>query len=425
MQHSWLAGRYIALAALVLILAAAPAWAQQNATLTGLISDGTGAVIPGVEILLINSATGESHTSATNAVGSYTNPFVKPGSYELTAETTGFKTYNQTGIDLDTGANARIDITLELGDLTETVTVEASVPLLKTDSSSVGAVIQNKTIANMPLINRRAAQLVRLNGFVVQRGNGSQFMIAGGRGNNAMWTLDGGGTQNILLGVASLVFDPPIEALEEFSVEVSNYKAEMGRSGGGFIQMTTKSGTNDFHGAFYEFLRNDAMDSRQFFARNKQKLRRNQYGWSFGGPIAKDRTFFFASQEFIKDNSSTPRFENIPGMTERTGDFSLLYDTPTVKNPATGILLPNNTIPQSELDPVGLAVAQFWPAPNISGRGSRSRNYTALGGNSAPSNSVSVRVDHSINDRNRVYGRYAHNLSDIEQNSGIWLFTLL
>ncbi len=406
--------------ALILVFSATALQAQNTATVSGVVTDTTEAVIPGVEVIVVNSATGETLSSTTNEVGAYTIPFIKPGNYTLSAESAGFKRYDRPGMDVDTGAAVNVDIMLELGEVTEVITVEADVPLLRTNSSSVASVIQNKTIANMPLINRRAAQLVRLSGFVVQRGNGSQFAIAGGRGNNAMWTLDGGGTQNILLGVASLTFDPPIEALEEFSVEVSNYKAELGRTGGGFIQMTTKSGTNQFHGALYEFLRNDAMDSRQFFAANKQKLRRNQFGWAIGGPIKKDRTFFFASQEFIKNKSSTPFFENIPDAIETRGDFSQLYNSPTVKNPATGDFAPNNIIPQSELDPVGLAAATFWPTPNVSGRNSRSLNYTGQSFTSAPNNTLSVRVDHSINDHNRLFGRYAQNLQDQEQNGGRW-----
>ena len=372
------------------LLLPAALFSQTAATLNGVATDGTGAVIPGVEITLTNVSTGETYSASTNAVGAYTIPFIKPGSYVLRVEAEGFKQYQQTDIRLETAQIARLNVSLELGEVTEVVTVEADVPLLKTENSSVGHVVQNKTIANMPLLGRRAAQLVRLSGFVVQTGTGSQFQIAGGRSNNAMWTLDGGSTQNVLLGVASLNFDPPIEALEEMNVEVSNYKAEMGRSGGGFIQMTTKSGTNQFHGAAYDFLRNDAMDSRQFFAADKQKLRRNQFGWALGGPIKKDRTFFFASQEWTRQRTANPRIENIPDPAETRGDFSALYSRPTVKDPATGTLLANNIIPQSQLDPVGLAAAEFWPDPNIANRPSRNRNYLGLASTNTASRTRSV-----------------------------------
>lgn len=400
------------------LLFAAVGMAQTNATLTGTVSDGSGAVIPGAEIVIMNMETGESYTTATNETGSYTIPFIKPGTFELIVTTAGFKQYTREGIRLDTASAVRADAVMELGEVTESVTVEADVPLLKTENSSVGGVIKNRSIANMPLLGRRAAQLVRLSGFVVQRGNGSQFQIAGGRSNNAMWTLDGGSTQNILLGVASLNYDPPIEALEEMNVEVSNYKAEMGRSGGGFIQMTTKSGTNTFHGALYNFLRNDAMDSRQFFARNKQTLRRNQYGWALGGPIVKDRTFFFASQEFTTQRTANPRIENIPDPAETRGDFSGLGTT--ILNPVTMEPVPNNIIPAADLDPVGAAVATFWPTPNVAGRPSRSRNFQNNARNTNDNNTVSVRVDHTLNQRHRIYGRYVHNVGQSELFKGFW-----
>ncbi len=401
------------------LLASTSAFAQTNATLTGTVSDSTGAVIPAAEVVIMNTATGEAYETTTNATGTYTIPFIKPGTFELIVTSPGFKQFSRLGILLDTASNVRADAVLEVGEVTESVTVEADVPLLKTENSSVGAVIKNTSIANMPLLGRRAAQLVRLSGFVVQRGDGSQFQIAGGRSNNAMWTLDGGSTQNILLGVASLNYDPPIEALEEMNVEVSNYKAEMGRSGGGFIQMTTKSGTNSFHGALYDFLRNDAMDSRHFFSgANKQVLRRNQYGWALGGPIAKDRSFFFASQEFTNERTANPRIENIPDPAETRGDFSGLGTT--VLNPVTGEPVPNNIIPPSEQDPVGVAVARFWPAPNIAGRASRSRNFQNNGRNLNDSNTVSIRVDHTLSERHRIYGRYVHNIGQSELFKGFW-----
>ncbi|MCP5113171.1 MAG: TonB-dependent receptor, partial [bacterium] len=407
----------ILLALVLLTGVGVAAYGQSAATLDGTVSDSSAAVIPGVEIRLVNSETGEAYATSSSATGNYTIPFIKPGTYDLTAESAGFKRFNQTGIGMETSANARIDITLELGEVTETITVEASVPLLKTSESSVGSVVQNKTIANMPLINRRAAQLARLNGFMVQNGTGSVFAMAGGRGNNAMWTVDGGSAQNILLGVASLNYDPPIEALEEFSVSISNYKAEMGRTGGGFVQMTTKSGTNSFHGALYEFLRNDAFDARQFFAQTKPVLRRNQFGWAFGGPIKKDRTFFFASQEFTRQTSQAVRTMNIPAPAELLGDFSGF--SKAIKDPVTKDPIPGHIIPQSQLDPVGAKVAEFFPAPNVAGAASRNRNFIGNETLGRPGNTLTIRLDHSFSDRHRVFGRYLHNLES-QDNGNLW-----
>src|SRR5262245_25504610 len=213
-------------------------WGQQAASLSGQVSDISGGVIAQVSVKIVNVETGEAYAGQTGDSGDYSIPLVKPGSYELIVEHAGFKQYRQGGILLETGIPARADVKLEIGAVTESVSVEASTPQLRTENSSVGAVIHNETIANMPLVGRRAAQLARLNGFVVQAGTGSTFAMAGGRGDNANWTIDGGNAQNILLGVATLTFDPPIDSLEEFNVEISNYKAEMGRTGGGVVQMT-------------------------------------------------------------------------------------------------------------------------------------------------------------------------------------------
>src|ERR1051326_1816915 len=143
---------------------------------------------------------------------------------------------------------------MEVGAVSDSVTVSATAPLLQSETSAVGAVVENATIANMPLSGRRAAQLAELSGFVVNNGSAGQFSMAGGRGNNTMWMMDGGNAQNMTLGTQTLNVDPPVESLQEFNVAVSNYSAELGRTGSGVIQMTTKSGTNNFHGSAYEFL---------------------------------------------------------------------------------------------------------------------------------------------------------------------------
>ncbi len=239
---------------LLFLLICAHAFAQsQFASLSGTLRDSSGAVIPGVSLKITNTETGETWPAESNGQGNYVFPLVKPGErYQLDVEKSGFKPFRQTQIAMETGGQHRIDVTLEVGSQTERIVVEAAAPQLQTESSVVGLVVDNRTIVDMPLIDRRAAQLARLSGFVVQNGNGSNFTMAGGRGNNANWTIDGANAQNVLLGVQTLSFDPPIEALQEFNVSVSNYSAELGRSGGGVVQMTTKSGTNQFHGSAYE-----------------------------------------------------------------------------------------------------------------------------------------------------------------------------
>jgi hypothetical protein len=169
------------------------------------------------------------------------------------------------------------------------------------------------------------------------------------------------------------VYDPPVESLEEMNVEISNYKAELGRSGGGYVQMTTKSGTNELHGSLYEFLRNDKLDARNFFAASKPVLRYNQFGASLGGPIRKDRTFFFLNYEGLIVRRQQTVLASVPSVAEVSGDFSAL--TTTVRDPITNTPFPGNIIPTTRLDPVGAAIAALYPAPNVAGARSRSNNF--------------------------------------------------
>ena len=405
-----LTGTYLLALSLYLLGGPSSTLAQQSATLAGTVHDATGGGVEGATLSLLNEQTGESFAGVTQASGYYTIPLIKPGNYALTAEAPGFKQYTRKGLRLETGASARVDFQLEIGTLAESVTIEAAAPLLNTDSSSIGSVVRNSSIANLPLINRRAAQLARLNGFVVQNGNGSSFAMAGGRGDNAMWTIDGGNAQNMLLGVATLSFDPPVEALEEFSVEIANYKAELGRSGGGYVQMTTKSGTNQWHGSAYEFLRNDALDSRNFFAASKPVLRYNQFGASLGGAIKKDLTFFFANYEGIRNNRQSTTLASIPTAAERRGDFSALATV--VRDPQTGLPYANNIIPTTQLDPVGAAIAGLYPDPNVTGARSRNNNFRANQPITNPTNTGVLRIDHNFSDEDRIYGRLLANASD-------------
>jgi len=392
---------------LIALLAVAPIFAQsQFATLNGTVRDTTGAVLPGVTLKLTNSETGESWPSATDGEGNYVVPLVKPGPrYQLDVEKAGFKPYRRTEVVIETGGQYRIDVTMELGAQTERIVVEAAAPQLQTETSVVGAVVDNRTIVNMPLINRRAAQLARLTGFVVQNGTGSNFTMAGGRGNNANWTIDGANAQNVLLGVQTLNFDPPIEALQEFNVSVSNYSAELGRTGGGVVQMTTKSGTNEFHGSAYEYLRNDAMDARSFFSATKPKLRYNLFGASIGGPIRRDRTHFFFNYEGRRQIDETTLIHNVPTPAESRGDFSASRQM--VRDPAASGRPPfaGNVIPTSRLDPIGRQIAAFYPTPNVAGAESGSANFLTNGSTKDPNNVYVSRVDHVFNDSNRIYGR--------------------
>lgn len=394
---------------LVAVVAAASAVSGQSnlSTLSGQISDQSGGIVPEVEVVIINTESGESYRAQSSESGQYTIPLVKPGPYRLTARREGFKEYSQSGIVLLTGAQLRVDLKLELGAVSERIEVQASIPLLQSETSAVRGTVDNRTIANMPLINRRAAQLTKLNGFLVQTGETS-FAIAGGRSDNAMWMIDGGSVQNVTLGNPNIRFDPPIESLQEFNVSIANYAAELGRTAGGVIQMTTRSGTNQFRGSVYEYFRNDALDARSFFAAQRATLRYNLFGASLGGPVRKDKTHFFVNYEGRRIAQQTTRLLNVPDPEETRGNFSA--SGAAVRDPAAAgrTPFPGNVIPASRLDPAGAKLASYYPAPNVPGRPSGSANFLRNQPVRLPNDSLVTRVDHIFTENSRVYGRFLY-----------------
>jgi hypothetical protein len=395
-----------------LLAACVCAIGQNLSTVTGTIVDSSGAVVPGVLVRVVNSATGETLSGTANEAGAYVIPLVKPGEYRMTVEQKGFKRYERRGMVLETGQTVRADLVLEVGAVTEVVQVTDVLPQLQSETAAVGAVIANNTIANMPLLGRRAAQLARLQGFVVSIDGGSSMSIAGGRGNNTAWVIDGGNAQNVTLGIPSLSFDPPVESLQEFNVAISNFAAELGRTGGGVVQMTTRSGTNSLHGSAYEYLRNDALDARSFFSATKPVLRYNLFGASVRGPIKKDRAFFFFNYEGRQQSSESTYIQNVPTRAETQGDFS--GNTTAVRDPAAAGRppFPGNAIPASRLDPVGKQLAAFYPEPNVPGRPTRSSNFRTNGATRNPSNTYVARVDYNLGAKDRLYGRFLGNWGD-------------
>src|SRR5215472_3756511 len=217
-----------------LVLAGSLLAQSQSASLSGEITDSSGAAVPHAAVRAVNMDTGEAFQASSNDSGNYDFPLLKPGRYTVTAELTGFKQVQETGIVLETGVPTRADLRLEVGSMADKVTVEAAAPLVQSETAAVGAVVQNSTIVDMPLIDHLTSQLTKLNGFVVQATTGSnpQFAMAGGRGVNANWRIDGGNNNNVLLGVSGVAFDPPAESVQEFNVSLSNYSAELGRTGG-------------------------------------------------------------------------------------------------------------------------------------------------------------------------------------------------
>ena len=236
--------RGIGVSALLWLGVATATLDAQTSQVTGRIEDASKAAVSGAKVILTRTETGDRRTTVSSQEGYYNFPLLLPGVYEIQAEGAGLQTQTRTGIQVETGSISTVDFELAVGALSQSVTVSAGAPLLTTGTAAVSQVVENQTIIEMPLLDRRSAQLTRLSGFVVQNGAGSgaTFAIAGGRGNNANYLIDGGTAQNLNLGVPTLSFDPPVESMQEFNVSISNYAAELGRTGGGVVQMTTKVG---------------------------------------------------------------------------------------------------------------------------------------------------------------------------------------
>jgi len=407
--------RALALASFVCVALGWLCWGQLQTGLTGEVSDTSHAVIAGARVIVRNVNTGVSRDVETNASGIYSFPVLAAGEYELTCEATGFKKYLQRSVTLETGFLRRVDIELQVGALTESVEVVSSAPLLEAETSSVGQFIERQTVYNMPLESRRSAGLVRLMGNVVflqTQTVASQpvFSMSGGRSVNQMWALDGTSGQNVTMSVQQTTLNPPAESVQEFKAEENNYSAEYGRTGGGYIVITTRSGTNGLHGATYEFFRNQSLAARTFFAKTKPPLVYNIFGASLGGPIRKDRTFFFANYEGARRREGVTYNDVVPNPSEVTGDFSNRKDL-VLKDPLTGQQFQNNIIPAFRIDPVGQRLAQLYPAPNVSSPSSAAprNNYVNSGTNTTTQDWVTGKVDHNFRATDRVFVRFIFN----------------
>jgi hypothetical protein len=305
-----------------------------------------------------------------------------------------------------------------LGQLSDVVNVTAAAPLLDAESGGLGQLIENKTILSMPIESRRIGALVRLMGnvtFNIESGGQSIpiFSVAGGRSYNQMWHLDGGVAQNAAVGSPQLSINPPNESLQEFKVLTNNYPAEYGRSGSGLIVMTTRSGGNQFHGAAYEWLRNEALNARTFFSAGKAPLRYNIFGGSLGGPIRKNKTFFFFNYEGGRRRTGTTVVKTVPRPAEVNGDFSARTDI-KILDPATRVgttaaqPFPGNVIPAARIDLIGKAFAALYPAPNQPGDNparAPSNNFRANASDPLTQDYYTTRIDHQLGDKDRFFGR--------------------
>ena len=369
--------------AILCCLAPPPAGAQAvSGTILGFVQDSTGAVVPGATVTLVNTGTGYSRSVVTNAAGEYTAPLIPTGTYTVTAEITGFKKVSKTNVQLGVDQKIRIDLALEVGAMTEVVEIQAETPLLQTSSSDLGTTVVEEQIRTLPLNGRNFVSLTRTVPGILRGSPGANIDGAGSlawrasasfsangqrtRDNNYM--LDG--VDNNETWLQTVVIFPSVDALEEFKLQTSTYSAEFGRSLGGVVNLQLKSGTNQFHGSVFEFLRNDAFDANNWFnnraGRAKPDFKQNQFGATFGGPIIKDKTFFFADYQGLRINAGQTYLSTVPSAKMRAGDFSELNRV--IYDPLTGAPFPGNIIPESRWDPAAKNIMQqLYPEPNTAG----------------------------------------------------------
>jgi len=412
-------------------------------TILGTVRDPSGAVVPGVQIVITESSKGISKTYTTDTSGAFTAPFLIPGTYDVSAEITGFKTQVQTGVILQVDQKARVDFTLEIGSSSETISVESSAPLVRTASSELGEVIEQRAISELPLNGRNFATLVYLSPGITpgQQGENlsgastfnprgaSNFNALGSQANGNAWLIDG--IDNNEYTFNTVIVMPTLESVREFKVLTGTYSAEFGR-GFGVVSVSTRSGGKEYHGTVFEYLRNDVFDARPYFLLPTQKktpLRRNQFGAAFGGPVkipwlydGQNRTFFFADYAGLREVKGSPYVNTVPTAKTRIGDFSeftdskgnliKIYDPLTTRpdpaNPGKFLRDPfeGNIIPQNRIDSVGFNVASVYPMPNVAGN---FNNYVSTANRDVTDDAFTARVDHKLTEKNSIFVRYAYD----------------
>ena len=323
--------RIVALAAALLLLFFAPGSgvAQTSfGTITGIIRDSSGAVLPDASITVTNEQTGLCRQATTDANGAYTVPSLPPAVYTVTAELKGFKKGVASKVNLEVQQTLRRDITLEVGEISQTVDVQAEAPLLQSESSTVGTVIANKQVVELPLNGRSFTELtylipgaVRQAGATFQVSGGSRVSVSGARAEDNNYTLDG--VNNNETFFKAFAVQPSIDAIQEFKIQTNITSAEFGQAAGANINVVTKSGTNDIHGVLFEFLRNNVFDARDAFAPTRPTFRQNQFGGQVGGPAIKNKTFWFFNYEGFRNRRAATALGTIPtpGDVQRESGF--------------------------------------------------------------------------------------------------------
>ncbi|HEY1950947.1 MAG TPA: TonB-dependent receptor [Bryobacteraceae bacterium] len=411
------------------------AWSQiSSGNITGVVEDPSGAVVPNAELTIKQGATGESRTTRSNANGEFKIPYLIPGDYALTTTANGFKSNTLNDITLRVDQTINLRITLEIGKSSETVEVTGSAPLVDSATSSLGQVIENKQILDLPLNGRNPFALGLLSGNTTQMsgmGSNLPFIAGGGRFSANEVTLDGVDNNTVSnagsIGRNGIAVIPSVDAVQEFKVKTSTFSAEFGHAAGAVVNATIKNGTNQFHGTLFEFLRNNDLDANNFFTNAaglpRAPYHQNQFGFAVGGPVlipkvynGHNRTFFFADYQGTRQNTTAgSSISDIPPAALRNGDFSsvktLIFDPTTRHLGSTGVVVATpfagNAIPTSQLNPTSLAITGLLPSPNFGAAGALARNYFYQPVQFSNTDQGDIRVDQSIGSNNNFYARFS------------------
>jgi hypothetical protein len=414
-----------------LLAAAVPALAQRStATIRGVATDQTGGVMPGVTITAKNEVTGFTRSAVTNTDGIYVLSELPVGSYTVTAEVAGFKTVTKTKMELNVADVRASDFHLETGAISEVISVEANTLAIKTVGGEVAGLVTGQQVRELPLNGRNFLQLAMLMPGVSSpdglntkdKGlmSGSDMSVSGAASTGNLWTVDGANNNDVGSNRTILVY-PSVDAIDEFKIHRNSYGAEYGGASGAQINIVTRGGTNEFHGSAFYFGRRDSLNATNYFLEQanqpKDKLKRNDFGWTFGGPIVKDKLHFFASQEWNREMRGTVRTGLVPTAEERAGNFSnpvfnaggTQCSAPTPIDPLTGAAFAGNQIPADRLSPAGLLYLQLYPLPNTAPVAGSCNNWVQSLDTPINWRQENIRLDWTLSNTVRLMARYTQD----------------
>lgn len=401
-------------APVLLLLLCIPSFAQSVASLSGTVTDSSGAVVPGSQIVLKNTGTGLTYQATTDETGTYRFPTLPIGNYDLSANHAGFSPISIRGIVLVTGRAADYPVSLQPGPVSQSVNVSEVSQEVQPTSSELLTTIEHKSMEDLPLNGRNPLTLVLLVPGTISQGDSASFQSAnprvtvnGNRGTDNGYRLDGVFFTDTHFGTAPILPSP--DALQEFTVKTTNFGAQESGAGAN-VQFTTRSGTNHFHGSVFEYLRNDYLDARNYFATSVTPYKRNQFGGTLGGPILHDRTFFFGSYQGTRTvGGANPAIATVPSSAERSGDFSEL--SRTIINPATGTPYPGNIV-TTPFDPVTAKFIAYIPLPNLP-----NNQYESNPRSQINDDQYLVRIDHQLTSKDRFTARFYYDDYEFEEQT--------